>query len=483
MTDTADQVSEQRGGFGSLGTALGALVVAWAAAIASYPIHDNSFLTHLATGRLILDEGSVPSADPYSFTAPGASWTVQSWLMSVIYAAAERLGGGVGLRLVVLVLFVVAALLLWSLSDRAESLWGRFLVMSLALFVVTGVWSERPYMVGVIGLALTWMALRGSLNPWLLVPVLWVWANSHGSFPLAGVLAVAVAAGAWIDARREGRAPQLSGEVRVVAAALLGSLAAVIGPLGLRAVTFPLTALSKSDVLDEIVEWQAPEFRSVSERAFIVLVVVTAVGLVRCGRFRDAVPALAFTVMAMLAQRNVVLATVVLVPIAAANLPSMGSLHSRSRAPLGGGFTMVAGAFAALLIGSALTAPVTRLEPYPANAVAWLAHGDPGARLATQDFVGNLFEVLDGTEAAVFVDDRVDMYPSEIIEDSVLLAQGKPAWNEVLRRHHVGLVLWEREGPLASLIATSPEWRVVFSDPEWMIACHRGSSCDDLPTG
>src|SRR5713226_2757624 len=56
------------------------------------PIHDNSFLTHLATGRLLL-HGTFPRHDPYSFTAHGTSWIVESWLPSLGYAAIEKVLG------------------------------------------------------------------------------------------------------------------------------------------------------------------------------------------------------------------------------------------------------------------------------------------------------------------------------------------------------------------------------------------------------
>ena len=73
----------------TLGGALGVLFVGAGAAIGLRSLADNSFLTHLATGRLILDSGSVPSHDPYTFTAAGEPWTVQSWLASLLYAVAE----------------------------------------------------------------------------------------------------------------------------------------------------------------------------------------------------------------------------------------------------------------------------------------------------------------------------------------------------------------------------------------------------------
>ena len=64
------------------------LVGAAAAFVASRPLTDNSFLTHLATGRLILADG-VPAENPFLFT--GTSFPVPSWWWSVLLAG--RRGG------------------------------------------------------------------------------------------------------------------------------------------------------------------------------------------------------------------------------------------------------------------------------------------------------------------------------------------------------------------------------------------------------
>ena len=85
-------------------------------------IDDNSFLTHLATGRLILDTGEIPTSDPYTFTAHGADWVVQSWLASWLYGWVEKLGGGDGLRILTAVLCASLAALVWRLSRPAQGL-------------------------------------------------------------------------------------------------------------------------------------------------------------------------------------------------------------------------------------------------------------------------------------------------------------------------------------------------------------------------
>ncbi|MEZ5179004.1 MAG: hypothetical protein R2746_12245 [Acidimicrobiales bacterium] len=165
------------------------------------PLQDNSFLTHLATGRIIFDTGSIPSADPYSFTAHGHEWTVQSWGASVIYAGAERTVGLVGIRIVNAVAAVALVLVLWRLTRPARTLVPRVLVAGIIVCMGTGLWVERPLLFGALGLALVMLAAEDGLDPRWLVPTMWLWVNIHGSFPFGPGVLVLLAAGRWIDDR------------------------------------------------------------------------------------------------------------------------------------------------------------------------------------------------------------------------------------------------------------------------------------------
>ncbi|WP_436795742.1 hypothetical protein [Actinospongicola halichondriae] len=477
------------GGYGSLGVAIGALVVAFCSVLASFPLKDNSFLTHLATGRIILESGSVPSSDPYTFTAQGVDWTVQSWLASVAYAGAEQLGGGAGLRILVFVVFGFAGALLWRLSRPAESIVMRILIVAGALLVVGDVWSERPYMIGVIGLAVVWLALDGAVRPWLLVPLMWVWANTHGSFLLALGLIVTVLAGTALDQRGdvvtdEGASRfRLDAELGVLKATVVGTLLAVIGPLGPRVLLFPLKAVTQSETLGDIVEWKAPAFTSIPQRAFLLLVIAVIAGLTRTGRWRLALPAIVFIAAGLVAQRNMVMAIMILVPVLAACAPEVGTLTSRSRPRIGWALTTVSGALVALVVVSSMSEPVTTLEPYPERAVAWVSAADPEHRagnLASPDYVGNLFEALDGPTGRVFVDDRADMFPVDFFLDSRALAKGEPRWSAVLDEQDIGVLVWSRSSVLTSLVAEDDGWRVVFADTDSIVACRRGPACEAL---
>src|SRR5687767_7206738 len=107
----------------SLGTVCGQVVVLIAALIGTSELHDNSFLTHLATGRLLLDEGigqlwgGMP--DPYTFTSGGRNWVVQSWFASVLYAGAEDVAGAAGIRVLTALTCAALGALAWRLTRSA----------------------------------------------------------------------------------------------------------------------------------------------------------------------------------------------------------------------------------------------------------------------------------------------------------------------------------------------------------------------------
>lgn len=455
----------------SIGAVLWLLATAWGAAIASFSLTDNSFLTHLATGRLILESGSVPTVDPYTFTARGVPWTVQSWLPSVLYAGAERISGAAGIHAVVLALTAAAATLLWLTTDRLESLLPRIALVFGSLAIVTGLWGERPYMFGVVAIGLVVLSLQGRLHPGVMVPVYWIWGNSHGSFPLGLGLVVLVLLGQRLD--RE----DTSVTVRVLGWSLLGSVLAAVGPLGIRALLFPATAIERSSLLGQIVEWQPPGFRSVEERAFLVLAAIAIICLVRRPSYARALPVVAFTLAAVVAQRNMVMAVMVLVPAVAQSLPAVGTLRVGDRPRLGWAYVAVGVATVLAAAILAITSPAGDLQQYPTRSLAFgAAHGVPMERLAGQDFVGNLLTALDGEDAAVFVDDRIDMLPAELVDDSLILLRAGQGWSEVLDRRRIDAVVWERDKPLGSLLAADDRWHIVFSDAQWVLACRR-SAC------
>jgi hypothetical protein len=436
-------------------------------------LSDNSFFTHLQTGRLILADGRVPTTDPYSFTAQGDPWVVQSWLASLLFAALDDLGEFAAIRLVIGLTTGALALLVWRLCRPAESVIGRVTVVALALAVGTDLWVERPLLFGLLFLGLVLLAAEGGIDPRWLVPIMWTWVNMHGSFPLAVIVLIGLAAGRRLDGGR----PTV--ELRALAWCVAGIAVAAVNPLGPGLVAFPLQLVTRTAAFEGIVEWQPPNFDTFGQKFFLLQLFAAVLLLVRRPTYRAALPLAGFGLMALLSARNVVPASLVLLPGMAVAIGHAGSLDGRLRARLLTVATASIVVLALPLTALGLGGEGAQLESYPTEALDWLeARGqiDPGIRLVTQDYVANYLEVRYGPDRVrVFIDDRVDMYPLEVSQDYAKLLAGEPGWDRILDRYGAEVVLWQAERPLAPLMVASSEWRLVHRDDDWIVAVPRDS--------
>jgi hypothetical protein len=451
---------------------IGAGFVLWGLFIGLGQISDNSFFTHVATGRLILD-GGIPRHDPYSFTALGEPWVVQSWLASWLYGWVDSWWGPDGLRVLMGLTTAGLAAMVWALTRPAKGLVGRIVITGLVLGVGTSVWAPRPLLLGLLLLGLTLLVAEGRLPPPVLLPALWIWVNVHGSFPLALVALGALAIGRKLD----GDHPAI--ELRALAWAAGGVALGILNPLGPVLVIFPVRMLQRQEVLQQIIEWQSPSFSSGWARLFLVQVLVAVLLLVRRPSYRAAVPLVVFTAAALLGVRNAAVASLVIVPGMAYGLAGLGTITGTERRGRGAVAALVVMALlGGLLVVNATREPAYDLRTYPVDALAWTGEAGwmiPTVNTATQETVGNALELLEGADARVYIDDRVDMYPKEVVEDFLTLLRGRPGWEEVLAQDAVDVVVWDAHEPLASLLAADPAWRIPYNDGRWFVACRRSS--------
>lgn len=467
----------------ALSTVVGTAIVAVAVLVGIERLHDNSFLTHLATGRLILNEGGIPRSDPYTFTVAGEPWVVQSWLVSWLFAALERWIGLNGVRLLVGVLFAAVATIVWRLTDPARSLVLRLAVAALAISALVGFVAERPLMVGLVGIALCVLVREGRLDPRWLVPVAWIWVNSHGSFPLGGLVLGVGAVGAWLDRREIGH------EAIGLGWFTLGTALGALNPLGVRLLTFPVELLGRSDLLREhIVEWKPLALDGGSEGAFALIAVLAAVAVVRERRWTSLLTVLVFVPLALLSRRNVPIAVIALVPILAQAAPQWGTIMASDRRRIARPLVLV-------IVGAALSIAVVSLQQPPTAFLAYpVAHVDaledageigPGgrSRLLAPDYVGNYLTARYGREAANFIDDRYDLFPVELILDYAVLNRAEEAEDvaRILDAYEIDVVLWRTDEPLHGVLGELEEWvhwGIVEDDADagvWAVHCR--TSC------
>ncbi len=477
----------------------------WGLGVGLVRLHDNSFFTEVATGHLIVSRG-VPHADPFSFTAAGHPWVVESWLASVLYAGVDDAGAH-GLLLLHAALTVALAALVWRLTRPAVALAGRILAAAAALAVGTGYWSPRPLLIALVLFAvLIAMAESDRAPAWPAVPLMWLWVNVHGSWPVAlGYLALRLF-GRFADRRRpDGAGPpagpppgsragplprsaaglvarwQLGRRARLAPSGRLASLlvataAGVLlgaaNPFGLRLLAYPLSVVTRHQAYARIAEWQSPSFSDVTNLVFLAGVLVAFLLLVaRRGRFEDGLVLAVFLAAACIASRNVPVASLASVPVLARGLAGMGTLDGARRGISAAAGLAAVAALGAVMVSGALRRPEYRLSAYPVAAVsAMQERGLVPGRVATQDYVGNYLELRYGTRASAFIDDRVDVYPDRVERAYGVLLAGGPGWEQVLDDYRVRAVLWARTLPLAGLVSESRAWRVVWHDRHWLVA-------------
>ena len=273
-------------------------------------INDNSMFTHIRTGVDMVAGRGIPRVDPYTFSAPGHAWVVQSWLPEWTYGWAERLGG---LRLVVFEQALLTALLAWLVVRLVRA--GSPLRTAFGGLIVVGLgapfWSPRPLLFGAICMVLTITIVESRRSQWLLIPVVWLWVSSHGSFPL-GL--------AWLGARAVGEAFDWRAwprdAMRYVGGFAVGLVVAVVNPLGAKLLVFPFTLGDKKKVFERIVEWMSPNFQRQSGRVALLFLVLALLLLIRARlSWRDVVPVVAFMAAGLLAVRNLPITAIVMAPV------------------------------------------------------------------------------------------------------------------------------------------------------------------------
>jgi hypothetical protein len=443
-------------------------------------ISDNSAFVHLRTGIEMVRTWHIPRTDPYSFTAHGQPWTVQSWFASLLYGLAYHVGGflfgrGGQLHVELLLQGVLMGVLAVLIARLARTGVAVRTMASAGVAVLFGAvfWSPRPLVIGLLGLVLLITVVETRASPWWIIPITWVWVNSHGSFPLGALWLGLAYLGAVLDSKTLERWmwPYL-------AAGGAGLAVSAVNPLGLHLLTFPLTVQDKASVFRNVVEWRSPNFQSGDGMYALVLIVLALVIMLRAQhRWSDVLPVVAFLALGLFSLRFIAPAAVVLAPALGRALRPSGPRPPRPPdAALAGLGRLVAGALVVLVAAFgvlSLRGTGLDLSTYPASAEEWMAtHGylDPALhRVAEQDVVGCYLILLRGSAGRVFVDDRVDMYPVGVSNDYDTLLHAQPGAATVLDKYGVDTVLWDRKLALPGLLMSHGGWRTAYQDKGWVV--------------
>jgi hypothetical protein len=234
---------------------------------------DPDLYWHIATGRKIWETGSFPQLDEFSHTFRGHPWIARDWLGDLIFFGAYSVAGLRGAAMITGGAIALAFALLFLMLARSMRLTVAIGVAVVALALSLSHLHARTQIFGdaliIVWVAALVRAVDAKTSPsWMLLPVMILWANVHGSFVAGLALTVALAAEAVFDSP--------GGERLLVARRWAVFLLAAVGaacltPYGARPLLSAFQVIGANEAKPYLAEWQAVSFETAPIQVFAVL--------------------------------------------------------------------------------------------------------------------------------------------------------------------------------------------------------------------
>ncbi|MDQ2901172.1 MAG: hypothetical protein M3Y07_15445 [Acidobacteriota bacterium] len=451
---------------------------------------------HIRTGEFILDTGSVPFRDLFSFSRAGAEWFSWEWLTDVCFAEVHRLAGLKGVVLVSGIAIAACVTVLFRhMIWRGANVMAALVVTLLAMDASNLHYLARPHVFTLLLLAVSaWIVDldRRRETPWLwgLVPIAALWANLHGGFLALFVLL----GGLMLDALAANRRRLW----RYACITFACAAATLLNPYGWRLHAHIARYLTSDWILRSVAEFQSPAFRSEGLIYFEIMLLaglaLTTV-LVTKKRYYEALLLLFWSQAALRSVRHVPLYVLVGAPILASEGTVLWNrlVAFRDRRSILGILRDVFDDF---------PRHCRRTSPWPVVlcvilALGWFAQDWPKdfpdvkfpvaalernyallsgslrektrdhARLLTSDQWGDylIYRIYPYRRAfGVFIDGRSDFYGERIGKDYLDLMNAQAGWRGIMKRYDFNVALVPVNWPLSELLKGDSGWRASYHD-------------------
>lgn len=442
---------------------------------------------HVAVGHWILQHGTVPTVDSYSYTASGKPWIAKEWGSQVLMALAYDAGGWSGVAGLSAAAFGLTAAMLLRFLLRDIRPLPALLFTAAAVAMMAPHFLARPFALA-FPFMLWWTAgliraveERRAPEPILLAAML-AWANLHAGFTFGLLLTGAFALEALIGSRDLAeRKTILRDWLKFGAAAVLVSCSTPYGA-GSMLVTFRILAMG--DALALIAEWRSPDFQAQPAMEAMLLVALYLV-LARGVKLPVLRVLIVIGLLHMFLRhvRNAeLLATVAplaVAPVLARQWPAMR--RDPDGGDLFGAFAGRAGRNAValgLVLGIVYMVGFVRLTNFrppedtaPTAALAFARDAGLTNRHVLNHYGYGGY--LIGAGIPTFIDGRAELFGAGFLRmyaEAVGLGGDDPnRLQETLDRWNIGWTLLLKEQPANKLLAHLPGWRRAYADDKAVI--------------
>jgi hypothetical protein len=472
---------------------------------------DGDIGWHLRNGQNILATHSIPRVDSFSATMSGRPWYAWEWLYDALIAAIYNRLGLSGVVYFTAVVIATTLAMVFRLSLRR----GGGVVATTILFLIGTVacsihFLARPHVVGWL-ITVVWLWILDSSYRdgfdgkfdrrlyWL--PVLMVlWANLHGGFVLGFVLLGVYLAGdvlQWLKCRTEQRAFAARHARLVTVVFVLSGLASLINPYAYHLYGHVYGYLTDRFLMQHIDEFRAPNLHGLPAQAFVLLLAVSAAALVRVrGRVRwaDALLMLFAAISGFLAARNIPVAAMLLIVVAAPlwSLESKGAgrtlrwafldqmrMESQLAGHLWPAVVVLAGLVICFQQGKWFQRPVINAhfdeQRFPVRATDFLQQSGSHDPVFSLDSWGGYLIFRLYPETKVFIDDRHDFYGDAMLREYLKVLHLESGWQEVLNQWHVNSVLLPGKSKISTALKDMG-WRVTYEDSVAVVLVRKSKS-------
>ncbi len=437
---------------------------------------------HVRAGELALGTGELVRTDPFTFTRSGLPWLNQQWGAQVVFASAHRIWGWAGVAATYAAAIGTGFSLLYRNCRRAGSDVRTAAILTILGFLVgASSLGARPQALAVPLFTLTWLLLsRRNGWTWLVPVVAVVWANIHGSFVLAPILAT-FALGDDLVSRRSPRRSAL-----VVVATIAATAA---DPFGLTVWSYVVDVSTNDTIRNTVAEWRPPSPLSGAGSLFWlsgVAVVVVALTRRTAVKAMDIARLLVFFALGAAALRSTVWWALAAPPVVAGWLAVPETRQEprveRPALPAPGAKVATAALSLALLVAAFLsrsgTDPVTGApRRLAADAPEVLAGATrralpTGSRLLVFQPFASWFEYsLDGYP--VMVDSRIELFPAQIWRDYDTAIVAGDGWQAILERHEISGVILPPGAVLSRELREDSAWSLGAEGPAGSVFVRR----------
>ena len=453
---------------------------------------DGDLPRHLLTGSLILQTGRVSTTDVFSFRTTGFPSFPHEWLAQVLLATVYNWLGLDGVVLLTaLVMMLTWGIVYRAAMQRSDSFFVTLLMTALGIAASQIHVLPRPhiftYLLAAIWITLLELITRGKPRIWWMLPlVMLLWVNTHGMFVIGMMVLAIYLVGDFLDQPSRTWFTRQTTKSLLLAAGL-SLVATFLSPSGLGIWEAVASLGSNAYITSRIPEYQSANFHLPETWPFLIMLILTLVGLARSTMRLSWIYALlaaAFTGLALYSSRMIPIFAVVVTPAAAVavadwlrNEPILHKLWTveANVAKINSASDGLIWIPVIVLLAAGLLRSGVKIDPlgqgnrfdprfFPVEAVSWLeSHPQTGHMFNEFDWGGYLLLRL-WPEQQIFMDGHTHIYGEALTREYEQVVTLSPAWQEILEKYAVQWVILRRNTPLVEALVNLPDWEVVYQD-------------------